>query len=84
MTFLNFHLYQLANRLAKRWEQNVEARKMIAERIMELGNLLFITLAASQFLGEKSDIQLVIGGSIITIICYTFSYNLIEREKYEI
>lgn len=57
---------------------------MIAERIMELGNLLFITLAASQFLGEKSDIQLVIGGSIITIICYTFSYNLIEREKYEI
>lgn len=50
-------------------------RARLSEKLMELGNLVVITLAFGQFLGNKEFSAVVFfWGVILAIICYIISY----------
>jgi len=60
---------------------NEEANKLLAQGLYELGNLLFIALSVSQFLGEKYNLYALITGVFLSMVCYTISYYITQRRK---
>lgn len=61
--------------------ESEKSNLLIAERLCDLGNLLFIALVASQFLGNGFNSVLVVAGSGILLFCYTFGYNILKGRK---
>lgn len=56
-----------------------EYRMHVADRLMELGNLVAVSLVFGQLLiKEKFSMEVFLLGSFVTILCYIISY-LITR-----
>ena len=83
MSLINNEFHSFIYNIALEWKNNLSAKKIIAERLMELGNLVFISMVVSQFFEDKANIQFVLGGSFLTIASYIFGYNLAKKGKYE-
>jgi hypothetical protein len=65
--------------LALQWQEDLRSREIIAERLMELGNLLFISFVATQFLEETPDYSVIKIGVTTNFLCYVIGYNLCRR-----
>jgi len=52
-------------------------RKLLADKIMDLGNLILGGLTLGQFIsGNKFSLELFLTGFILMIICYAVSFLL--------
>ena len=50
-------------------------RARFSEKLMELGNLIAITMVIGQFVASKEfSIPIISVGAIITILCYIIAY----------
>lgn len=50
-------------------------RSRLSEKLMELGNLIAISMIVGQFVSQKEIlVSALIVGFILTILCYTLSY----------
>lgn len=59
----------------KKIEFKQNFRNRLSEKLMELGNLILVTLVFGQFLSGKGfSLQAFITGIILTFTCYVISY----------
>lgn len=58
---------------------NSDERARIAEKIMEVGNLVFVALAVGQILSRDIDLVIAFGGVSAFVLAYFIAYQIMKR-----
>lgn len=55
-----------------------DERGRIAEKVMEIGNLVFVALVVGQILSNRIDLLAALSGIVVFVLAYSIAYYIMQ------